>query len=116
MMIAEAASTPFRRILVPLGAALIVLSALFRTPAQAEPRTFVLDAHQGYGIADCFVDGTACGKIVADSWCESQGLGAALAFGRASDITGSIAAPKVAVRTDVSPKPAPDAILVTCAE
>ncbi len=90
MMIASSAATPFRRVLIPLGAALVALAALARAPAQAEPRTFVLDQHEGYGVTACLVDGVACGKIVANAFCESQGLGPAVAWGSAADVTGAI--------------------------
>ncbi len=111
MMIAEAAATSFRRILVPLGAGLLALSLLARGPAQAEPKTFVLDPHDGYGIVDCFVDGVACGKVVANSWCESQGRGQAIAFGLASDMTASIGG-----KDKPAPKPAPGTVMITCAD
>ena len=113
-MIAESASTPLRRILVPIGAAILALAAMSRGPAQAETRTFIIEAHEGYGIMDCMVDGVDCGKVVANSWCESQGLGPAVAFGRASDITGAI--PEKAADAAPTKKIAPDAIVVSCAE
>ena len=51
----------------------------------------------------------ACGRIVADAWCESHAKGPAVAYGLASDVTGStgLPAPK---------KPAPDDVIITCGE
>ena len=111
MMIAESPGHPLRRILIPLGVGLLALAALARGPAQAEPRTYVLDPHEGYGVADCFVDGVACGKIVANAWCESQGRGPAVAFGLASDVTASIA-----TRDAPATKTAPGSVVITCGD
>lgn len=46
-------------------------------------------------------------KMVADAWCSARGMGHALAFGSASDVTGSIGA---SVKLD------PAAVVVTCGE
>ena len=37
---------------------------------------------------DCLGEGGECGRAVADAWCEADGRGAALSFGRADDVTG----------------------------
>jgi len=108
MLLACGQTTPLRRILLPLGAGLIVLSSLMRGPAQAETATFLIPASEGYGITDCLVDGVACGQIVADAWCESRAKGPAVAFGLASDITGSIGAP--------APQSAPGDVVIACGE
>ena len=109
MMIASHAENALRRIIVPLGAGLIALATLARGPAQAAPRTFVLDQHEGYGVVSCLVDGIACGKLVANAFCESQGLGKALACGAAADVTASIGGIS-------TPKIAPGSILITCGD
>jgi len=110
MFIACSKTTQLPRIILPLGAGLIVLSSLLGRPARAETATFVIPASEGYGITDCLVDGVACGKIVADSWCSSRARGPAVAFGLASDITGSI--------SDSAPalKAAPGDVVIACAE
>jgi hypothetical protein len=109
MLLASQASTSLRRVILPLAAGLIVLSSMMRGPAQADNSTFIIDANDGYGILDCIVDGVACGHVVADSWCESHSKGPAVAFGLASDITGStgLPAPKKASTGDV---------IITCGE
>ena len=109
MVIAEVAALSVRRILIPVGAALLGLAVLARGPAQAEPRTYVIEPHDGYGISGCFVDGVDCGNVVADAYCESQGRGPALAFGLASDMTASIG-------FQPASKPLPGAMLITCAD
>ncbi len=97
-----------RRVLLPLGAGLIIVSSLMKTPAQAGHSTFVVDGVDGYGIGDCLTNGGDCGRMVADAWCQEHNKGAAVAFGLAADITGSIGA--------AAPKPAPGDILVTCGD
>ncbi len=84
------------RILAPLLAGLLV-SAAYHATAQAETAphttypTYVITDHDGYGVVDCLTQKSDCGKVVADSWCESHGNGPARAFGRADDVTASIA-------------------------
>ena len=57
----------------------------------AERHSFIIAANDGYGIDDCLGEANDCGHVVADAWCETHGHGHALAFGRADDVTGSIA-------------------------
>ena len=58
-----------------------------------DPRTFIMPEDDGYGVGDCLAGGTgsACGRIVADAWCESKGFAKAKSFGRGDDgdVTGS---------------------------
>jgi hypothetical protein len=94
------------RILLPLGAGLVLLTSLLRAPAQAETTTFIINSNEGYGIIDCLTDGSACGKPVADAWCEAHQMKQAVAFGLASDITGSIG--------EKTRKPEPGDVIVAC--
>ena len=94
------------RLIVPVAGALIALS-IARAPARAES-SFVIAANDGYGIGDCLASGSACGRIVADAWCEAHGRGRSISFGSAEDVTGSIQKASVSKR--------PDAIIVTCGE
>lgn len=57
----------------------------------AEGRSFVIAANDGYGVDDCLGEANDCGHEVADAWCATHGHGPAIAFGRADDVTGSIA-------------------------
>ncbi|WP_442753986.1 hypothetical protein ACNHKD_13400 [Methylocystis sp. JAN1] len=98
------------RIAAPLVAGLLV-SAAYHSNAQAAPAsTYVVTDQDGYGVMECLTQKSACGKFVADAWCESHGHGPAKAYGRAEDITASIAAdaPRQPVR--------PDAAVVSCAD
>lgn len=98
------------RIAAPLVAGLLV-SAAYHTNVQAAPvATYVVSDQDGYGVMECLTTKSDCGKIVADAWCESHGHGPAKAYGRAEDITASIA-------TDAPRQPIkPDAAIVSCAE
>ena len=78
-----------------------------KTVPQVE-KTFLIPAGEGYGVGDCLSEGgSACGQVVADAWCESQGFASAGSFGIASpeDHTGSI-------EPAVKPTEAP--IKITC--
>ncbi len=55
-----------------------------------EAHSFIVAANDGYGIQDCLGEGGECGRVVADAWCEANGHGAALTFGRADDVTGAV--------------------------
>ena len=78
--------------IVASGISLSIMPA-GRSAAASEPRTFLIPASDGYGVADCISSRAECGKIVANAWCESQGFGKAVAFGVAAreDFTGSVA-------------------------
>jgi hypothetical protein len=113
-MIVDLLSVPFRRALAVLGAALLGLAAAAPAPALAdEARTFVIAGSDGYGvsISDCFTQGIACGRVVADAWCEAHGAGPAKAFGLASDVTASIETVRASTETAD-----PGAVIVTCGE
>jgi hypothetical protein len=98
------------RLVAPLVAGLLVTAAYHSGAQAASTRTYVISDEDGYGVIECLVQKSDCGKVVADSWCESHGHGPATAFGRADDVTASIA-------TD-APRPAikPDAAMVACSE
>jgi hypothetical protein len=70
-----------KRALFALTAGVFVASAASLVSA-AEPNTYTIAAAPGYGVEDCLAEGGECGHAVADAWCESQGRGAAVKFGR----------------------------------
>ncbi|MEF3365974.1 hypothetical protein V3H18_05435 [Methylocystis sp. 9N] len=79
--------------------------------ADADARTaYVISDQDGYGLLECLTQKADCGRIVANSWCEAHGHGAATAFGRAEDLTASTDAKAAEL-----PKK-PGAALVACAE
>ncbi len=94
-----------------LRLAAALCAALSWSPLSAqENETFVISASEGYGVSDCFMQGAACGPVMANAWCQSQGRAQATAWGLASDITATIAgAAKAAARE-------PGAMLITCGD
>ena len=67
---------------------LITASAL---PSRAA-ENYVIPSSDGYGIGECMHPGLDCGRVIADSWCESHGHAHVQAFGTVEDVTGSIQA------------------------
>jgi hypothetical protein len=53
---------------------------------------YVIPSSDGYGVSDCMHDGAPCGRVIADSWCESHGHAHVLAFGTVEDVTGTVQA------------------------
>jgi len=81
------------RIILPLMAGLALVAIAGRSQVQAADRnSFVINDNEGYGITECLTNGSACGRVVADAWCEAHGHGVAVAFGRADDVTGAVKA------------------------
>jgi hypothetical protein len=74
------------------GISLSVLPTSQSSASPNTPRTFLIPASDGYGVADCISSKSECGKIVANAWCEAQGYKEATAFGIASreDFTGTV--------------------------
>jgi hypothetical protein len=87
--------------------AFVLLSGFFQLSRcyAADARTFLIAVASGYGVEDCLGESGECGKAVADAWCEAQGHGSALAFGRSED------GPKISSGTG-----APDHYFVTCGD
>ncbi len=102
------------RVLLPLMAGLLILATFGRSNVQAAGNnTFVINDTEGYGITECLTNGSSCGRVVADAWCESHGLGQSLAFGRADDLTGAISKTKDHVETAAT-QVKPGSVIVTC--
>ncbi len=91
-------------------AAALFLSTL--VPSAQASENYVIPSSDGYGIGDCMHAGMDCGRVIADSWCESHGHAHVLAFGTVEDVTGSIQA-----STKPDPvKTAPGDILIRCGD
>jgi hypothetical protein len=59
---------------VPFVAVSGVLVGVIGAPKQdGSPNTFIIPSDDGYGLADCLVEGRPCGEIVADAWCRAHG-------------------------------------------
>jgi hypothetical protein len=81
----------FTALSLRLCAAGALLTASFSLPAHAG-ENYVIPSSDGYGIGDCMHAGMDCGRVIADSWCESHGHAHVLAFGTVEDVTGAIQA------------------------
>ncbi len=79
--------------------------------------TLIIPASDGYGFDDCLASNQACGRVIADAWCEAHGMAASITFGRSDDITASIAEPIVSEQGGGNPQPRklePGTFVVTC--
>jgi hypothetical protein len=94
-------------VVLSILAGLLALTALKDRVMAGQARTFIIPADDGYGVKDCLGKDQACAEVVASAWCEAHGLSGPLAYGRAEDMTGAIAAQQPA-------KLDPDAFIVTC--
>ena len=105
------------RIVLPLIGALALLAIAGRHQVQAATNSFVISDTEGYGITECLTNGSACGRVVADAWCEAHGHGVSVAFGRADDVTGALKQDtqdeKAKVQT-VANQVRANALIVTC--
>jgi len=87
------AALGFTAVLAVAAVSFTVLPAIgTRASAVKSGATFLIPASEGYGVAECLIAGSECGRVVADSWCEAQGYGRAERFGVAApaDLTGSV--------------------------
>lgn len=62
--------------------ALILISLLNVAAAEAATRSFSSPATEGVRIASCLADGTSCGKLAADVFCQREGFKESILFGR----------------------------------
>lgn len=98
------------RIVAPLLAGLLVLAASQNKAAAATPKTFVISPSEGYGVLDCISKGSACGRVVADAWCEANGLAPRWPMARPKT------SPPRFRRKRPSTTPTPDSLLISCGE
>lgn len=77
------------------GAGATLLGSGSTQAAGSASSTFIIPANDGYGIGECALAGSSCGKVVADAWCEAQGFARSESFGiaDAADVTASIGTP-----------------------
>jgi len=96
------------------GTLAVALGTALRTKAVATPGTFiVVPSDDGYGMDHCLANGSACGAIVAQAWCRSNGHQNVHSFGRAGDqIEGFAERPEAASLHALDP----DTFIVSCAD
>jgi len=76
----------------------------------ADSRSFIVPPADGYGVSECLAKTGDCGRVVADSWCESYGFSKATSYGPADDVTSAIAAAQEAHRLE------PGSFIINCAD
>lgn len=113
-----AVSAEYRKLIQIAAALAATLLAVSATKATAQAQTnhmLVIPASDGYGFDDCLGANKACGRTIADAWCEAHGMSASLSFGRADDVTASV--PKTAADKTTSAAPItlqPGSFIVNC--
>jgi hypothetical protein len=91
--------------------ATVAVSGLFMaaTAIAGPGKDFLIHNDDGYGTSDCLAKASACGKIVADAWCESKGFSKAVNYrpAEATDMTASTGATRVSLS---------DTFVISCTE
>jgi hypothetical protein len=80
-----------------LGAGILVSAGLLSyeplpsAAVEQGPSSAVIAAGDGYGVSECLTSGEACGSLVAESWCRSNGYQRLIAYRKASakDLTNA---------------------------
>jgi hypothetical protein len=99
-----------------VATALVIGTASFAAPTLATNATtprqnlFIITDQEGYGTGECLERPGGCGKIIADSFCESKGFKQADFYRKAGpdEVTGSIASEKK------PPPKEPSAYIIAC--
>ena len=55
------------------------------------PRQALISTTDGYGVSECLTSGDACGRLVAESWCRSNGYDGLVAIRPAGAENGTSA-------------------------
>lgn len=96
---------------VLLALAGFALAGSLTTAVRAqEPANYTIADNDGYGLGECMHSGNACGRVMADSWCQAHGHSHALSFGSGDDVTGSVAV------SEASTKPNPGDVVIRCGD
>ncbi len=91
-----------------LATSVALVSSANSAANQPKSKDFVILNDDGYGTSDCLAKGSACGKIVADAWCESKGFAKSTSYRpvEPGDITATVPTRRAAA----------DAFLISCSE
>jgi hypothetical protein len=97
-------------VLAATAALIIALPTLATNSAAPRQTLFVITDQEGYGTGECLERQGGCGKIIADSFCESKGFKLAQFYRKAApdDVTGSVASEKKPASKD------PTAFVIGC--
>lgn len=104
--------TTFRILLFVIGG--IALVSALRATADATPgHLLIIPTEDGYGVETCLTSDAACGRVVADAWCQANGHANAEAYGRAGDRIKDLASS----RDEAQLKSLrPDSLVVSCTD
>ena len=94
-----------------VGSVVLVLSSSLAFSANSAVRDLVVPADDGYGMDECLAEGGPCAKLIADSWCQVNGMRTSVGY-IAADIT-DVTASLSQKTTGMVPRPS---YIVTCAE
>jgi hypothetical protein len=101
----------YRVSFLSLSSAILVLSSSLAFSANSAVRDLVVPADDGYGMDECLAEGGPCAKLIADSWCQVNGMRTSIGY-IAADIT-DVTASLSKKTTNSAPRPS---YIVTCAE
>jgi hypothetical protein len=112
MKLSAPTSLIFGLICIAVAVSTVVSAQDRATEQKREPRQrlFIITDQEGYGTGDCLGRDSECGKIIANSFCESNGFKSAEFYRKAEpdDATGSIGSER-------KPAPrAPQAYVISC--
>ena len=94
-------------IIVPVFLGILAGVGALSSARAAELQQFVIPANDAYGVQDCLAEGSECGQIVADAWCQAHGRGSAQSFGPQSAFIG-VGATKIST--------APEPYVINCGQ
>ena len=80
-----------------IASSIVLAAGLFSSSRAQEAENYTISGNDGYGIAECMKTGSECGRVIADSWCESHGHAHALGYEMGEDVTGALPASTVPV-------------------
>ena len=78
------------QIAATVAAATVALSVTHLPVRAATGHMLVIPANDGYDFENCLAGNSACGRVIADAYCEAHGMSSAVSFGRSDDITASV--------------------------
>lgn len=91
-IVSDARRKLFRVVLFLIGAGFALL-ALGLAAKAGDSHVLIIPPDDGYDFQECLKTKSPCGEIVADAWCQANGLKASKAFGRAEDLAAADEAP-----------------------
>jgi hypothetical protein len=103
-------SMRFVTFVAAMGCATVLFSGVGHS-SSSTLRDFIVPADDGYGMDDCLAEGGPCAKLIADSWCEVNGMKSSIRYSAAdpSDVTASLTK-KASAKTNAP------IYIVTCAD